>query len=219
MLRIQLRDGLQEGRFSRFVFPDQASYNDQDSLNTQLEESRQRAGDLDQQLSARLQEIQDLEKRTTSAEKERGNVTSLYFRQTTELEQASKRATDLEQQLSARIQDVQDLEQNAAEALAERDNLNKQQAASGSGFIRRLLGFMGTPSERIPRSSHAKEVGPTTVPGIPTSKGPRLGFVRRIANLKGKNTQRRGRSDISSNVVRRSVTVTLPSSREPGSNE
>ena len=172
---------------------------DKDSLNTQLEGSRQQVAELEQQLSARIQEIQGLEQRANAAERERGNVTSLYFKLKSELEQAGEEASELEQQLSARNQEVQHLEQSAAAAEKERDDLNRRVAASGPGFVRKLLGSV--------------EIRPATTPKTIRPKGPRLGILRRIPKLKSKSTQQRSPSG------RCSVTVVLPPPGEPRSDE
>ena len=126
---------------------------------------RQRVANLDQQLSARIHEIQDLEQRATTAERERANVTSLYFKLEHELQQASQRTTELEQQLSASME-VQHLGQSAAAAEKQSDNLNMQLSESGPGLVRKLLEFVGAGPE------------------MPRSKGPRLGIVRRIPSKK-----------------------------------
>lgn len=124
----------------------EAAKRDKDRLNTQLEEARQRAADLDKQLSERNLEIQGLEQRATTAESERANVTSLYFKLESELKQAGQLTTDLEHQLSTNLE-VQQVGQRAAEAEKQLESLNRQQAVARPGLVRKIRELVGTASE------------------------------------------------------------------------
>ena len=122
-----------------------------------------------------MHEIQALEQRVSTAENERANVTSLYFKleselkqagqRTAELEVARERTADLEQQLGAKH-----IAQTAAAEELQSAGLDARLAPSGPGLVQKLRGIVGTGPDMLrskrPRSGNARRAPA----GIATSR-------------------------------------------------